>query len=81
MAWYNTTMTTGQDGMIACHSHLIERVWSDQCNQSKRTTLCPNTGTRSIEGAFKHIKATLQVVLAYPDYLKVFESCADASSN
>ncbi len=35
MAWYNTTMTAGQDGMIAGHSHLIERVWSDQVAKTK----------------------------------------------
>ncbi len=36
---------------------------------------------RSIKRAFNHLKATLQVLLAYPDYLKVFESYIDASSN
>jgi hypothetical protein len=36
MAWYNTTVTAGQDRMIAHYSHLIGRVWSDQSNQSKR---------------------------------------------
>jgi hypothetical protein len=82
MAWYKTTETAGQDRVIACHSHLIGRVWSDQSNQSKRNQQSgPNSGTRSIEGAFNQVKATLQVVLAYLDYFKVFESFTDASSN
>ena len=29
-------MTAGQDGMIACHSHLNGGVWSDLSNQNKR---------------------------------------------
>jgi hypothetical protein len=36
MARYKTTVTTGQDGMIAHHSHLNGGVWSDQSNQGKR---------------------------------------------
>ncbi len=49
--------------------------------KQKKPKRCPNSGARSIEGAFNHIKATLQVVLTYPDYSKVFESYTDASSN
>ncbi len=29
--------TAGQDEMIAHHSHLVKRVWSDQSNQNKGT--------------------------------------------
>jgi hypothetical protein len=29
-------VTAGQDGMIACHSHLNGGVWSDQSYQNKR---------------------------------------------
>ncbi len=32
-----TNVTSGQDGMIARHSHLNGRVWLDQSNQSKGT--------------------------------------------
>ncbi len=35
MAWYKTTVTAGQDGMIARRSHLNGEVWSDQSNQHK----------------------------------------------
>ncbi len=36
MARYKTTVTAGQEGMIACHSHLNGGVWSDQSNQRKK---------------------------------------------
>ncbi len=58
----------------------------EECGQTKVTKAkepmrCPNSGTRFIKRAFNHVKANLQVVLAYRDYLKVFESYTDASSN
>jgi hypothetical protein len=66
--WHNTNVTAGQDEMIACHLHPNGGVWSDQSNQRKEPKKCPNSGTRSIKRAFSHIKTTLQVLLAYPDY-------------
>jgi hypothetical protein len=58
-----------------------------ECSQTKTTN---TKGTKKVpwhwdevhQRAFNHIKATITkgVVLAYPDYLKVFEICTDASS-
>ncbi len=58
----------------------------EECGQTKVTKQkihkrCPNFGTRSIKRAFNHVKTTLLMVLAYPDYLKVIKRYTDASSN
>jgi hypothetical protein len=58
------------------HNRLLATLTSmEECGQTKLTKAkepkrCPKSGTRSIKRAFKHIKTTLQVVFAYPDYLK-----------
>jgi hypothetical protein len=63
MAWYKITVTAGQDRMIACHSHLIGRVWSDQSNQSKRNqrgVLTPEQGTlKSIQSHKAYFTSSL----------------------
>ncbi len=80
MAWYNTTLTTGQDGAIACHSHLIQQCGLTKATKAKEPKRCPNTGTRSIkEHSIMH-RLLEQVVLAYRDCSKVFESYTDAPS-
>ena len=58
-----------------------------ECGQTKVTKA---KGTKNVpwpwdkvhQRPFDHVKATTvkEVVLAYPDYSKVFEICADASS-
>jgi hypothetical protein len=58
-----------------------------ECNQTKATRA---KGTKKVpwhwdevhQQAFDHVKATIarEVVLAYPDYSKVFEIYTDASS-
>ncbi len=59
----------------------------EECGQTKVTKVkgtkevSYNSGMRSIKRAFNHLKATSQVVLAYPDNLKVIESYTDASNN
>ncbi len=52
-------MAAGQDGMIACHSHFNEGVWSDQSNQRKkkqRSVLTLEQGP--LREQFNHVKAT-----------------------
>jgi hypothetical protein len=64
----------GQDGMIACHSHLNGGVWTKVTKIKRTKAVSYNSGIRSINRAFNHDKATLRVVLANPDYVKVVES-------
>jgi hypothetical protein len=67
----------------ACPSHLIGlRVWSDQRNKCKRNQKGSLALGQGPQRAFDHVKATIakEVVLAYPDYSKVFEIYTDASS-
>ncbi len=64
-------------------SHLIgRRVQSDQNHQDKRDQKVPWHWDEVHQRAFNHVKATIakDVVLAYPDYSKVFEIYTDASS-
>ncbi len=79
MVWQNTIMTTGLDGMIACHSHL-------ECGQTKVTKSKRNHSVSYLwykvyQRTFNHVKTPIARVLAYPDYSKVFESYTDTSSN
>jgi hypothetical protein len=36
MAWYNTTMIAGQDGMVAHHSQLIGQVGQTKLTKAKK---------------------------------------------
>jgi hypothetical protein len=66
-------------------SHLIGwRVQSDQSHKSKREQKgVPWHLNKVHQRDFNHVKATIpkEVVLAYPDYSKVFEVYTDPSSN
>jgi hypothetical protein len=57
-------------------------VWSDQSHKSKRTKKAPWHWDEVHQRAFDHVKATIakEVVLAYPDYSKVFEIYTVTSS-
>ncbi len=37
LAWYNTTVTAGQDETIACYTHLIGECGKTKSNQTKRS--------------------------------------------
>ncbi len=62
--------------------HLLESVVRPKSQEQKGPRRCPGSGMRSIKVAFNHIKAKIsrEVVLAYPDYSKIFEIYTKASS-
>ncbi len=77
-------MTSGQDGGI-CLPPLTSLI--GECGQTKTTKAkgakkVPWHWDKVHQRAFNHVKATIAkgVVLAYPDYSKVFEIYTDASS-
>ncbi len=62
--------------------HLLESAVRPKSQEQKGPRRCPGSGMRPIKVAFNHIKATIarEVVLAYPDFSKVFEIYTDTSS-
>jgi hypothetical protein len=83
MVQYYRDRSLGKTEQNACPSHLIGwRVRSDQSFKSQRTKRMPWHWDEVHQRAFNHVKATnaQEVVLAYPDYSKVFEIYTDASS-
>jgi hypothetical protein len=84
MAWCNIALTSGQDGEI--YLSLLPH-WLGECGQTKVTKA---KGTKTVpwhwdkvhQRALNHIKTSIakEVVLTYPDFLKVFEIYTDASS-
>jgi hypothetical protein len=69
MTWHYTNVTTGQDRMIAHHSHLNGEVWSDQSNQNKRNQRGALTLERGLSKSIQSRKDYLDV-LAYPRLFK-----------
>ncbi len=82
MVQYYHDLWAGQSDMLAPLTSLV-----GECGQTKTTKV---KGTKEVpwhwdevhQRAFNHVKATIDkdVVLAYPDYCKVFEIYTDASS-
>jgi len=62
--------------------HWLESVVTPKLPKPKAPKRQPGIGTRCIQKAFDDAKATIakEVVLAYPDFSKVFEIYTDASA-
>jgi hypothetical protein len=68
--------------MLAPLTSLVGECSQTKSTKAKGTKKVPWHWDKVHKGAFDHIKATIakDVVLAYPDYPKVFEIYTDASS-
>ncbi len=68
--------------MLAPLTSLVGEFGQNKIPRAKRTTKVPWHWGEVHQRAFNHVKATIakEVVLAYPDYSKVFEIYTDASS-
>jgi hypothetical protein len=68
--------------MLAPLTSLIGECGQTKVTKAKGTKKVPWQWDKVHQGAFDHIKATIviEVVLAYPEYSKVFEIYTDASS-
>jgi hypothetical protein len=77
-------MTSGQDGakLLPISPHWLESAVRLKSQKQKEPKRCSGIGMRSIKELSHRIKATIttEVVLAYPDYSKVFKIYTDASS-
>ncbi len=71
-----------QSKMFATLSSLVGECGQTKVTKAKGSKKGPWCWDKVHERAFEHIKATIakEVVLAYPDYSKVFEMYIDASS-
>ncbi len=83
--WHGTILPwpLGKTEQHACPSHLIGwRVWSDRNLKAKGAKKAPWHWDLVHQRGFDHVKATIakEVVLAYPDFSKVFEIYRDTSS-
>ncbi len=77
-------MTFGQDGAKCSplSPYWLESAVRPKFTRAKGTKKAPWYWDEVHQRAFNHVKATIarEVVLAYPDYSKVFEIYTDASS-
>jgi hypothetical protein len=69
--------------MLSPLTSLVEECGQTKTTKAKGTKMVPWHWDEVNQRAFDHVKATIakDVVLAYPDYSKVFEIYTDASSN
>jgi hypothetical protein len=68
--------------MLVPLTSLVGECCQTNLNKAKKNKKVPWHWDKVHQRAFDHVKATIakEVVLAYPDYSKVFETYADASS-
>jgi hypothetical protein len=82
MVQYYRDLWARQSNMLAPFTSLVGECSQTKSTNAKGTKKVPWHWDKVHQRAFNHIKATIikDVVLAYPDYSKVFKIYADASS-
>jgi hypothetical protein len=82
MVQYYRDLWARWSNMLAPLTLLVQECGQTKTTKAKRTKKVPWHWDEVHQRAFDHIKATIakDVVLAYPDYSKVFEIYTDASS-
>jgi hypothetical protein len=82
MVQYYRDLWARQSDMLAPLTSLVGEYGQTKSTKAKGTKKVPWHWNEVHQRAFNHVKATIakDVVLAYPDYSKVFEICSDASS-
>ncbi len=82
MVQYYRDIWARQSHMVAPLTSLVGECGQTKTTKAKGTKKVPWHWDEVHQRAFDHVKATIakDVVLAYPDYLKVFEIYTDASS-
>jgi hypothetical protein len=83
MVQYYRDLWARWSDMLAPLTSLIRECGQTKTTKAKGTKKVPWHWDEVHQRAFNHVKATIakDVVLAYPDYSKVFEIYTDASSN
>ncbi len=83
MVQYYRDLLARRSDMLAPLTSLVGECGQTKTTKAKRTKKVPWHWDEVHQRAFNHVKATItkDVVLAYPDYSKVFEIYTDASSN
>ncbi len=82
MVQYYRDLWARRSKMLAPLTSLVGECGPTKVSTSKGTKKAPWHLDKVHQRAFDHVKATIarEVVLAYPDYSKIFEICTDASS-
>ena len=82
MLQYYRDLWARQSNMLAPLTSLVGECSQTKSTKAKRTKKVPWLLDKVHQRAFNHVKAAIakDVVLAYPDYSKVFEIHTDASS-
>ena len=82
MVQYYRDFWARQSNMLAPLTSLVGECGQTKVSQAKGTKKVPWHWDKVHQKAFDHVKATIakEVVLAYPDFSKVFEIYTDASS-
>jgi hypothetical protein len=82
MVQYNRDLWARRSNMLAPLTSLVGECGETKSSRAKGTKKVPWYWDEIHQRAFDHIKATIikDVVLAYPDFSKVFKSYTDASS-
>jgi hypothetical protein len=82
MVQYYRDLWARQSEMLAPLTSLVGECSQTKTTKAKGTKKVPWHWDEVHQKAFDHVKATIakDVVLAYPDFNKVFEICTDASS-
>jgi hypothetical protein len=82
MVHYNPDLWARQSKMLASLTSLVGECGQTKTTKAKGTKKVPWHWDEVHQRAFDHVQATItkDVVLAYPDYSKVFEIYTDASS-
>jgi hypothetical protein len=82
MVKYYRDLGAKQRNMLAPPTSLVGECGETKATKSKRTKKVPWHWEEVHQKAFNHVKATIakEIVLAYPDYSKVFEIYTDAST-
>jgi hypothetical protein len=82
MAQYHRDLWARQSRILAPLTSLVGECGQTKATKTKGTKKVPWHWDEVHQRAFNHIKATItkDIVLAYPNYSKVFEIYADASS-